>query len=146
MELDFKTLVPWVLTLATIGIGIWQYVDKTAQANREPFLREQLRFAVETSEVVGRLATTTDADQWEKDRLRFWAIYYGPLAIFENNRVEADMVEAGKIVPRPGSPVPPLPYNVLQANALHLDHEFRKLILEAWRVDMADLGMKEVTK
>lgn len=142
MEVDYKVIVPWVLTLATIGIGIWQYGDKATQASREPFLREQLRFAVETSEVVARLATTTDAVQWEKDRLRFWAIYYGPLAIFEDTGVESRMVLAGQIVPRPGTPLPALPFNLLQSRALHLDHEFRRLILQAWGVDMADLGMK----
>ena len=60
MNFDWKIAVPWVLSLATVAIGVWQYADKQAQANREPFLKKQLELVFEASETVARLANVTD--------------------------------------------------------------------------------------
>lgn len=146
VDIDWKTAIPWALSLATLSVGIWQYVDKAAQANREPFLREQLKLAIETSDVVARLSTTTDPKQWETDRNRFWTIYYGPLAFFEDVEVERKMVEVGNVVPRPGLPTPNLPFVSLQSKALSLDYELRRLTLDAWRIDLSNLEMRPVTR
>ena len=146
MGIDWRASVPWILSAFTILIGIWQYAEKSAQANREPFLREQLKLAIETSEVVGRLATSVDAVQWESDRSRFWALYYGPLAIVEDIDVEREMVSVGKMVPRPGQAVPELPFNKLQGTALGLDYRLRQLILKAWGMDLSHLQLREVTR
>jgi hypothetical protein len=142
MSLDLKTAIPWVLTLITLSVGIWQYVDKAAQANREPFLRQQLALAVETSEVVATLATTTDPAAFETARARFWVLYWGPLAFVEDWNVETSMVAIGKAVPEPGTPVPPLPLSALEVPSLNLAHALRDLSLDAWNADLGGVDLR----
>ncbi|TIT47937.1 MAG: hypothetical protein E5W64_15760, partial [Mesorhizobium sp.] len=83
-HLDWKTFVPWAISIATVLLGIWQYSDKQAQANREPFLKEQTRLLFEASETVSTLANTTDPAVWKNARSRFWTLYWGPLSLVED--------------------------------------------------------------
>ncbi len=143
---DWKIVVPGLLTFATLCVGIWQYVDKAAQANREPFLRQQLALAVEASEVAGTLAASSDPQKWQAAQARFWVLYWGPLAIVENIEVEQRMVEFGKLVPRPGTEVPKLPMPGLTQAALRLDYALRTMILTAWKIDLSHLQMRPVER
>ncbi|MEX0346727.1 MAG: hypothetical protein AB3N20_17520 [Rhizobiaceae bacterium] len=61
MKTGWKTAIPWLLSIATIAIGIWQYADKQAQANRTPFLEKRLQLVFEASDTGATLATTVDA-------------------------------------------------------------------------------------
>jgi hypothetical protein len=137
---DWKTLIPWLLSIATIAIGIWQYADKQAQANREPFLKEQLRLVFEASETVSTLANSTDEKIWQEARTKFWTLYWGPLGIVEDRDVASAMVEAGRLVPGTDKPgAPPLPLAALRQPSLKLSHAARDLILESWGVDLPPL-------
>ena len=139
-----STIIPWLLSIATIGAGIWQYADKQAQANREPFLRKQLDYMFQASEAVSILSTTTDTATWTLKRDEFWKLYWGPLAIVEDPDVEYAMVRAGRLIPAPGSPPPAnLPQKELQVPSLDLSHEIRDLILESWGVDLAPLAQSK---
>lgn len=144
--LDWKILVPGLLTFATLCVGIWQYVDKAAQANREPFLRQQLALAVETSELVGILASTSDPAEWKKAQDRFWVLYWGPLAIVENVEVEQRMVAFGRKLPPSGGQPPGLPVTGLTQEALKLDYALRTMILTAWKIDLSHLQMRLVER
>jgi hypothetical protein len=70
------------------------------QAKRQPFLEKQLELAFEASATASRLATVADPADWEKARLHFWLLYWGPLSIIENPAVEGKMIEFGKLVPK----------------------------------------------
>ena len=140
--LDWKILVPGILTFLTLCVGLWQYVDKAAQANREPFLRQQLALAVEASEVAGTLASTSDPKAWQKAQNRFWVLYWGPLAVVESIEVEQRMVALGKLVPPPGADVPDLPMPALTQAALQLDCALREMILTAWQIDLAQMPIR----
>jgi hypothetical protein len=37
-RITFKTVITWVLTVGTVGVGIWQFAIQHAQSNRVPFL------------------------------------------------------------------------------------------------------------
>jgi hypothetical protein len=138
---DWKSFIPWMLSLATIGAGIWQYADKQAQSNREPFLREQLKLVLDASETVATLAVTTDPKVWQENRARFWTLYWGPLGMVEDKQVEFAMVEAGRIVPAPSEPnVPALPLTALQSPSLKLSHAARDLVLRSWDVNLPQLA------
>ena len=76
MKFDWKVAIPWFLSLVTVAVGIWQYADKQAQANREPFLRKQLDLIFEASDTVSLLANSTNPEAWEKARARFWVLYW----------------------------------------------------------------------
>jgi len=38
-KLNFTVIVPWLLTLLTAALGIWQFTAGQSQANRQPFSR-----------------------------------------------------------------------------------------------------------
>ena len=136
--ITLKTVIPWILTLVTAGFGIWQFAVQQAQSNRVPFLTEQLRLAFEASDTAARLATETDAAEWEAARQNFWRLYWGPLGIVEDRAVEAAMVALGGVVPRePGTPA--LPMRALEQPSLRLAHAARHLILDSWRVELPAL-------
>ena len=137
---DWKILIPWLLSVATIAIGIWQYTSTQAQANREPFLKKQLDLVFEATDVVSTLANTTDPKLWEEKRARFWQLYYGALGVVEDPQVQQAMADAGRLIPATEDPTPPtLPLMKLRPNSLKLSHAARELILESWDVSLPSL-------
>ena len=145
MTTDWKSVIPWLLSIATILIGIWQYADKQAQANREPFLKEQLKLVFEASDVVSTLANTTDAKTWAEKRERFWILYWGQLGVVESRLVSRCMQTAGLMIPKPGDPAPPLPMRKLEDISLGLSHAARELILASWQVNLPKLETNDAT-
>jgi hypothetical protein len=84
-----QALIQWsplALSLATIVIGIWQFGEQSAQANREPFLKQQMDLAFEASSSAAQLANETDPDEWEKARKTFLRLFWGPLKMVENKK------------------------------------------------------------
>jgi hypothetical protein len=135
-------IVPWILTLATISVSAWQYNATSAQKNREPFLQKQLEYAIKASDTLATLAVETDAGEWEKARIGFWKLYWGPLAIVEDRDVERAMVEAHAIVPKQPVANPVLPMTSLNTSSLHLAHAARNMILKSWNVELPGLQGK----
>ena len=64
----FTVVIPWLLTLLTAMVGIWQFTAQQRQANRQPFLQKQLELCFQATETAGRLASETDPEEWEKAR------------------------------------------------------------------------------
>jgi hypothetical protein len=140
MGFDWKIVIPWLLSVVTVAAGVWQYADKQAQANREPFLREQLKLVFEASETVAKLANVADPKLWQEARTRFWVLYWGPLGLVEDGVVARCMIKAGRIVPGPEqTALPPLPLTGLQQTSIQLSHAARNLILDSWDVSLPPL-------
>ena len=140
VKTEWKTIFPWLLSIVTIAIGIWQYADKQAQANRKPFLQKQLELVFEASDTVALLATTSNDGEWLKAHARFWTLYWGPLGIVENQAVVHCMVQAGRIIGEPGLNVAPeLPLSKLHGTSLALAVASRELILDSWQVELPPL-------
>jgi hypothetical protein len=108
-----KTLVPWILSVLTVAAGIWQFSTQQMQANRQPFLQKQLELCFQATETAGRLASETDPIEWEKARITFWRLYWGPLSIVEDQAVEGAMVKLGRLVPDHPVSSPELPMKSL---------------------------------
>jgi hypothetical protein len=138
--MKWSILIPWVLSLLTITAGIWQYADKRAQSNKEPFLRKQLELSFEASDVAARLATESDPEEWEEARKSFWRLYWGTLAMVEDRGVESAMVKLGKIVPKEPTTTSVLPMTTLETPSLELAYAARLLILASWKVDLPPLA------
>jgi hypothetical protein len=143
-RMDWKTIIPWLLTLATILIGIWQYGDKQDQISREPFLKEQLDLAFDVSKTVAVLATATDVKVWNEARSHFWMLYWGPLSIVEDQDVESAMIELGEIVPTPDKETPALPMSALTNLSYKLAHALRDLVLTSWNVSLPALDQQRL--
>jgi len=136
---DWEILIPWVISIVTVFVGILEYSDKQAQVNREPFLKEQTRLLFEATETVSTLANTTDPGDWKKARLRFWTLYWGPLSLVEDVRVESCMVKLGEMIPAPTqAELPPLPFDKLRTASYELAHIARNLMITSWdaKLDM----------
>jgi hypothetical protein len=140
--LRLTVVIPWILTLVTVGIGIWQFTTQQKQANRQPFLQKQLELSFEATEAAARLATETDASEWEKARATFWRLYWGPLSIVEDPAVEDAMVKLGELVPSKPLPKPDLPMKSLQIPSYNLAHAVRDLVLNSWNVSLPPLQDK----
>lgn len=90
------------------GIWTWRVAqrDKLEAAEREneraahtrkveatrPFLEKQLILYSEAARVCAQIASTSDS----KAIVRFWELYWGELALVENEEVEAAMVSFGQ--------------------------------------------------
>jgi hypothetical protein len=140
--INVAIVVPWILTLATALVGIWQFTVQQSQGNRQPFLQKQLELAFQASETTSRLATVTDPADWEKARLNFWVLYWGPLSVVEDPRVEQAMVDIGKLVPPDPQSNPKLPMRALEVPSYNLAHALRDLVLTSWNVNLPPLQNK----
>jgi len=138
-SMNLPVVVPWLLTVATGAIGIWQFTSQQQQANRKPFLEKQLELSFQATETAGELSSETDPAKWEQARIRFWKLYWGPLSLVENQAVEAAMVELGRMVPAEPVPSPKLPMTALGVPSYRLVHAVRDLVLTSWNVDLPPL-------
>jgi hypothetical protein len=138
-KINFSVVIPWVLSLLTAGIGIWQFGVQQGQANRQPFLQKQLELTFQTSETASQLATLTNPDDWEKARLKFWLLYWGPLSVVEDRNVETEMVKFGQLVPAQPVANPKLPMTSLEVPSYNLAHALRDLVLISWDVKLLPL-------
>src|SRR5262245_46171795 len=99
--------------IASFSWGVYQWRAKSTQelaqakveVNRlaasrkveatKPFLERQLKLYTEASQVAAAIATTGDNSERSKAAKRFWELYWGELALVENQDVEAAMVALG---------------------------------------------------
>ena len=138
-QINLSVVVPWLLSLATAAIGIWQFTQQQEQKNREPFLQKQLELCFEATEAAAVLATEDDPVVWEKARKTFWRLYWGKLSIVEDRKVESAMYELGKLVPKEPLDGPKPPLQSLEQPSLRLAHATRNLILASWKIDLPPL-------
>ncbi|MBI1735352.1 MAG: hypothetical protein HYR51_09275 [Candidatus Rokubacteria bacterium] len=73
----------------------------------KPFLERQLKLYTDASQIAAVLATTRDGAERAKATKRFWELYWGELALVENEAVETAMVALGDALQR-NSPPPEL--------------------------------------
>ncbi len=132
-------VVPWLLSIVTAIVGIWQFSQTQAQTNKQPFLQKQLEISFQASDAASRLATETDPSEWEKARAAFWRLYWGTLSIVEDPKVESAMVHLGKLVPEKPVANPPLPMKALENPSYDLAIAIRGLILASWNVQLTPL-------
>lgn len=135
-------VIPWLLSLLTVAVGIFQFSAQQSQANRQPFLQRQLELVFKASETAAILATERDPASWESARKTFWQLYWGPLSIVEDRDVEAAMVSFGRLLPR--QPIPPdtLPMAALEQPSLRLALAARGLVLKSWGISLPQLEAK----
>jgi len=141
-NINASVVVPWVLSILTASVGVYQFTVQQGQANRRPFLEQQLAICVEASDTAARLATETDPKEWERARGAFWRLYWGRLALVEDREVESAMIDFGRQLSAKGAT---LPRDDLQNPSIELAHSARNLILRSWDVKLpplAGMGVK----
>lgn len=141
--------LPLALSLLTILVGVWQFGEQSAQANREPFLKQQMELAFEASSSAALLANETDPVEWEKARKTFLRLFWGPLKMVENKKVAEKMgavrTKMEEIVKTHPVAASQLPVTQLDLESRELACELRSLVLTSWRANLAAIeGLDDV--
>jgi hypothetical protein len=147
--LDFDQWLKLVGVVGAIGSFVWGVYQWRYKSERElaqdkveadriaatrkleatrPFLERQLKLYPEASQVAAILATSEDPSERSIASKKFWQLYWGELALVENQDVEDAMVDFGKALVREA----PLPE--LQKLSLRLAHACRISLDRSWGI------------
>ncbi|QYY33787.1 hypothetical protein K2O51_33625 (plasmid) [Cupriavidus pinatubonensis] len=120
---------------AAFFLGVFQFLatqnaqgeTRRIEATR-PFLDRQLKLYTEATQAAATLATSTKDEELTSAKEKFWSLYWGELALVEDKRVEAAMVNFGKALEKR------LAVNELKILSLELAHACRDSLGESWGV------------
>lgn len=136
LESALKILAGFV-TLVGLFWGMFTYLDsrereldtRRVEATRT-FLERQLELYTHATRAAATLATTEDDAARAQASKRFWELYWGELALVENQEVERAMVEMGRGLEEGASAAQ------LRQLSLNLAHACRKSLAESWGVEL----------
>ncbi len=131
----------WIKALSILGAvvafswGVFQFIsgqNTQAETRRieatKPFLERQLKLYTDATQAAAMLATSKKPDELDVANKKFWSLYWGELALVEDKRVEAAMVQFGRAL-ESGSVG-----QQLQQPSLSLAHACRDSLAESWGV------------
>ncbi len=103
---------------------------KTAlRESQKPFLEKRLEYYTEAATVTATIARSKDPRKVAQARERFWTLYWGPLALVENEGVDQAMVQFGNCLQdRKHCP------DSLEILSLAVAHRCEQSISESWGV------------
>jgi hypothetical protein len=130
----FTALVAFAGVIAAATLTLYWNFRNAKLLRKQPFLEKQLDLCLEATNVAAVLATTTNKAESEKKQARFWELFWGPLAVVENDAVSAAMMVFGAQLDELVRANAPLPFDSLQEQSIELAEEVRKLILVAWSI------------
>jgi hypothetical protein len=136
------TAATLLIAAGTFWWGVITYRETKKTESQQPFNKEQFALCFEASNLASKLATETDAGEWDAARRNFWRLYYGPLCIVEDAEVARAMITVGSLIPKPDLPRPDqLPIATLEYRnaSIQLAHKVRTLIQKTWNVDLGPL-------
>jgi hypothetical protein len=134
-------LESWTKILTLVGgviafsWGVYQFIsNQRSQAETRrieatrPFLDRQLKLYTDATQAAATIATSSSQEEVVAARARFWSLYWGELALVEDKRVEAAMVQLGRALEggATGKDIAPL--------SLRLAHACRDSLAESWGV------------
>jgi hypothetical protein len=136
-----QDLESWIKVLSLLGgaiafcWGVFQFIA-TQKAQTEtrrieatkPFLERQLKLYTDATQAAAALATSDKPEELDAAGKRFWLLYWGELALVEDEMVEASMVQLGHVL-ETGSAS-----QQVQQRSLALAHACRDSLAESWGV------------
>jgi len=130
-------LLSVVGAVAAFFWGIWVWWDnneKSANTRRieatQPFLKAQLALYTEATQTAAKIATSKDPVEVDTATKRFWELYWGELALVENDDVEAAMVAFGRALNQPNPN-----QAALTSLSLDLAGAIRRSLAQSWGTD-----------
>jgi len=133
-------------TVGVLGGGFWAVFlyfqarksegRTAALAAKQPFLSKRLELYSEATSCAAVIAVGKDETRITMATEKFWKLYWGPMALVEDSRVESAMVEFGKALTKPESS------DQLKDLAIHLAHSCRDSLAESWHVVLSDSNVK----
>ena len=133
----------WIALFTVVcgGIyGFWQYKDVIEKDFRKPFWEKQLDHYFDASSAAATLATSCDQEALALANSEFYRLFYGPLAIVEDSRVEQAMVAFHQALSSAGATECGTPE--LKALSLQLAWSLRQSIGYTWHVELPVLERK----
>ncbi len=135
------SLEAWIKILTLVGAvvafiwGAYQFLTtqrgqaetRRIEATR-PFLDRQLKLYTEATQAVATLTTSSSKEELSSAKQRFWSLYWGELALVEDKRVEAAMVQLGRAIEQGKVGIE------IQGLSLELAHACRDSLAESWGV------------
>ena len=131
----------WIKALSVLGAvivfawGVFQFiVNQNSQTETrrieatKPFLERQLKLYTEATQSAATLATSKKVDELDSASKKFWSLYWGELALVEDMKVEAAMVQLGSAL-EAGSVG-----DQLKQYSLELAHACRDSLADSWGV------------
>ena len=135
------TLDTWVKVLTLVGAvvafvwGAYQFLatQRTQAETRRieatrPFLERQLKLYTEATQSAATMATSSSKEEVALATQRFWSLFWGELALVEDKRVEAAMVQFGRALDEGKTG------NELRGVSLELAHACRDSLADSWGV------------
>ncbi len=120
--------------LAGVPLGLWKYLDTAGKNLRKPFWERQLALYVEATSAAATLASSSDIEMKSAAEATFWRLYFGPLAIVEDEGVEAAMVKLGRCLQ-----LQDYDKGELEKLSLALAHACRDSIGNTWSMTLPEL-------
>jgi len=123
--------------IAVLGFiwGIYQYADANAKQSEtrrveatKPYLERQLKLYTEATQVASQIATSDDEGAVTKATTRFWELYWGELALVEDEGVESAMGAFGDTLLASNDK------ETLKQSSLSLAHACRDSLSKSWGV------------
>jgi len=130
---NFTVIVPWLLTLLTAALGIWQFTAGKVRTNRQPFLQKQLELSFQQQRpqlVLPRKRTPPNG----KSTNHLLALVLGTAEHCGRSERRGSDGQAGALVPPKPVAKPQLPIAPLQAPSYKLGTSVRDLVLNSWNV------------
>lgn len=138
------SITKW-LTLIAIACGgiyaLWQYGDVVEKEFRKPFWEKQLHYYFKASDSASVLATSCNEAELEVAKAEFYKLFYGPLAIVEDDRVERAMVSFHNELSSSKENIP-CGSSKLKTLSLELAWTLRQSIGYTWHVQLPVLERK----
>ncbi len=115
-----------------------QSIQDFERETKRPFIEQQFKLYGEAVAVASRLARAVDRGQQPppKDIQRFWELYWGPLAMVEDFRVEAAMVVFGRSLEDHVGSLGNECSKMLNQASLALAHSARQSLEKQWGVEL----------
>jgi Tfp pilus assembly protein PilE len=112
---------------AQADIAIIQLAAQQAHERQKPFVEAQMKFYVEATETVAQIPRARNTGAREALIKRFWQLYWGSLALVEDDEVAGAMVAYGEQL-KENSPDP----NTLEGLSLRVAHACRNSLKRLW--------------
>jgi hypothetical protein len=133
-------LIP--LLIAAVG-GVWTIYSfaATARINAiKPFLEKQLEFCVEVTQAAAEIATSENQKKYADAVARFWELYWGRLALVEDEHLESAMVKFGEALKKHSLGADQAE---LKAGSLRIAQAARNLVITSWKTGLNPLRNPE---
>ena len=117
--------------------GVLHYVNDAERESQKPFLDQRLALYLETNETVATITTSNDQKKVQDAKAQFWTLYWGRMAVVENQEVQDAMDSVASCLRRKCTQkevrvvLPPL----IKAS--------RTSIRESWQVVISDDPLKD---